>query len=408
MLLPMAVLLAGPALVALGILLAPSSLREDLADLIAPAPAPAPAPEPAASAGSPTPSMAAPQVPAAVRFALPSPPGATAAVQRPPAGDLPTAASEAAPPAIPRLDALASVDALTESPAVGEPQPGAGPALPGAADAPAVVASIPSLSLADAVPAPPQAPPPADVMPGAPEVPSLDAPAPSVQAALPAGAAAPDLPDLAALAVPAPESAALDALRAPPPALAEPAPAAPETDAAPGAPEAVPAPDAPPGPQRLVLHYPSSAGEAAGGAADRITGLGLGAPTLTPVGFSISQTNVRFYHAADRESATRIAAALEGAGAGPVQARDFTDFRPSPPAGLVEVWLSGEPATQPTAQPPAPPPPAVAARPAQPQAVTPRPSIAERAAEREAAQAAALRREVERLLAEQLEGLQRR
>ncbi len=54
------------------------------------------------------------------------------------------------------------------------------------------------------------------------------------------------------------------------------------------------------------------------------------------VGFTVSNNHVRYYHSSDAEAAEMLAAAVDGA------ARDFTDYRPSPPVGTIEVWLAGK------------------------------------------------------------------
>jgi amino acid permease len=53
------------------------------------------------------------------------------------------------------------------------------------------------------------------------------------------------------------------------------------------------------------------------------------------VDFRISQTNVRYFHPEDAELAAGVAEAVAGT------ARDFTDYRPSPDPGTIEVWLEG-------------------------------------------------------------------
>jgi hypothetical protein len=58
-----------------------------------------------------------------------------------------------------------------------------------------------------------------------------------------------------------------------------------------------------------------------------------------PVPFEVRERHVRFYHAADSGAAARLATALG------IEARDFTDFRPAPAAGHVEVWLAGSPSS---------------------------------------------------------------
>ncbi len=65
----------------------------------------------------------------------------------------------------------------------------------------------------------------------------------------------------------------------------------------------------------------------------RDAGFDIGPPRK--VGFNISKTNVRFFHSADGDGARALAEIVGGV------ARDFTDFRPKPPAGTVEVWLAG-------------------------------------------------------------------
>ncbi len=62
------------------------------------------------------------------------------------------------------------------------------------------------------------------------------------------------------------------------------------------------------------------------------------------VEFNIRNTNVRFFHPQDREAAQLVSDAIGGI------ARDFTDFRPSPPFGTVEVWLAGDAAARPGAR----------------------------------------------------------
>ena len=56
-----------------------------------------------------------------------------------------------------------------------------------------------------------------------------------------------------------------------------------------------------------------------------------------PVPFAIDTAHLRYYHEADAGAARALADAL-GAGT-----RDFTAFRPSPRAGLIEIWMSGRP-----------------------------------------------------------------
>ncbi|NNE87770.1 MAG: hypothetical protein HKN27_06805 [Silicimonas sp.] len=70
----------------------------------------------------------------------------------------------------------------------------------------------------------------------------------------------------------------------------------------------------------------------------------VGAPRS--VNFVVRDTQVRFFHQSDAQAATELAGDIGGI------ARDFTDFSPTPPDGLVEVYVSGR--NQP-ARPPAAP-----------------------------------------------------
>lgn len=62
---------------------------------------------------------------------------------------------------------------------------------------------------------------------------------------------------------------------------------------------------------------------------------GFNVTATAETGTTIRETNVRYYHPADAEAAKVLAAELD------VTARDFTNVSPSPPAGLIEVWLRG-------------------------------------------------------------------
>ena len=86
---------------------------------------------------------------------------------------------------------------------------------------------------------------------------------------------------------------------------------------------------------RIVMNAPQSVSERALQIA--VVGLeqaGFSADRRS-INLSISENNVRFYHAADEDVAKIIAGATQS------KARDFTAFRPSPPEGLIEIWLSG-------------------------------------------------------------------
>ncbi|WP_420586165.1 hypothetical protein [Ruegeria sp.] len=63
--------------------------------------------------------------------------------------------------------------------------------------------------------------------------------------------------------------------------------------------------------------------------------------TSNSVNFSITQTNVRFYHPQDAQQAAALA---EDAGA---LLRDFTDSKSKTPSGVIELWLAGKSAGKP-------------------------------------------------------------
>lgn len=89
----------------------------------------------------------------------------------------------------------------------------------------------------------------------------------------------------------------------------------------------------------VYVHAPGSARLAAGGAITALRSAGLDPVLTDPVTFGISQSNIRFFHAEDRAAATEVARIL-GA-----ELRNFTDFRPSPRIGTVEVWIAGRSTT---------------------------------------------------------------
>ena len=88
---------------------------------------------------------------------------------------------------------------------------------------------------------------------------------------------------------------------------------------------------------RVAMFYPGSFATAeASDLADLVRGRGHELSTLKSVDFSVSGTNIRFYHSEDRPEAERLAQLVGG------RLRDFTAFRPSPARGTVEIWLAGE------------------------------------------------------------------
>ena len=118
-----------------------------------------------------------------------------------------------------------------------------------------------------------------------------------------------------------------------------PTPEQPETevDAAPVIAEVSEIPEAEPAARdlRVVLNAPRTVPDASLAAVIEALEQSGAEPDPRRVNLTISTSNVRYYHAADADAATVIA---DGIGA---QLRDFTTFEPSPPEGLVEIWMAG-------------------------------------------------------------------
>ncbi len=84
------------------------------------------------------------------------------------------------------------------------------------------------------------------------------------------------------------------------------------------------------------VHGPESVGaEGIADAAEALAAMGIDATTAAPVSFAISRDQLRYFYPADRAAADGIAA-LTGA-----EPRDFTDYRPLPAEGTLELWLKG-------------------------------------------------------------------
>ncbi|OYX42334.1 MAG: hypothetical protein B7Z02_12395 [Rhodobacterales bacterium 32-67-9] len=87
----------------------------------------------------------------------------------------------------------------------------------------------------------------------------------------------------------------------------------------------------------VVLHAPAGVADATlVETVDKLVAVGVPVGEPSRVGFTISESNVRYFHAADAEAAAAIATEV-GA-----RLRDFTSFDPAPPAGTIEVWLAGK------------------------------------------------------------------
>ena len=103
--------------------------------------------------------------------------------------------------------------------------------------------------------------------------------------------------------------------------------------------------DAPPevfeAPHRIVIHFnPNSSvsADTASRIASALEEAGASSVQSAGVALFVSRTHVRAFHTEDTELATLVA---QIAGAG-VQVRDFTNYTPRPLPGLIEIWLSAE------------------------------------------------------------------
>ncbi|MCB2117209.1 MAG: hypothetical protein KDE00_13155, partial [Rhodobacteraceae bacterium] len=207
---------------------------------------------------------------------------------------------------------------------------------------PSEAASLPDLAASSPVPAVPRAAPEAiapvslDAAPVTVAIgPGIDAIAPAVPTAPVTADPQPAVVALASVAVSPALPPALGGTVADQPPAAQPLPAAftpaEEVTAAPDA-----APLAPAFEGRLVVHAPDSVPEAEfGKVLSQLEEAGYPLSESSRVPFTIKDDNVRYFHAADAELAAAIA---EDLGA---KARDFTSFSPAPPAGTIEIWLSG-------------------------------------------------------------------
>ncbi|TPE48845.1 hypothetical protein [Amaricoccus solimangrovi] len=372
------------------VLFAPPSFRARIAQAIAP---PASAPDKTAADESasdlPAPGLAAPDTEARAPE-----PESTPAPEAPGTG---TAAITARPVPAP------SATAPEEEPA---------------RDEAAVTAGAPPEAMADSPGAPragaeEEAPAPKLSAPGDGETGTLASAAPLGELAAPDARAAIGplrLPELA------PDQAADEAAATPPvpeapqalrPAMPRAATETPPADPSAPEPEApagqVSAPVAPPAATppdeatlaqaRVSVHYPPSAAGTANELAAALRDAGAGTAAVLPAGFSVSSTNVRYYHPEDRAAALAVAALASGAG--PVETRDFTNFRPQPLPGVVEIWLRGTGSSG----------GGVAARSPAPVTAAPRaqaqPQTRGRDLEAEAVERMLLSREVERMLRQQ-------
>jgi hypothetical protein len=89
---------------------------------------------------------------------------------------------------------------------------------------------------------------------------------------------------------------------------------------------------------RVVIHHPSSSGEAVSQAvASRLRNAGAGEVEIRRVPFGIDQESIRFFFAADRGVSEDIGTLIAPERRAEVQ--DFTHYAPAPSRGTVEIWL---------------------------------------------------------------------
>jgi hypothetical protein len=93
----------------------------------------------------------------------------------------------------------------------------------------------------------------------------------------------------------------------------------------------------------IVMHIPNRADDdVARSMVEVAARAGFTIDRTVPAPFSVSQTNIRYFHAEDAEASMALANSVDGI------ARDFTSFRPTPAAGIVEVWVAGRGVGAPT------------------------------------------------------------
>jgi len=86
----------------------------------------------------------------------------------------------------------------------------------------------------------------------------------------------------------------------------------------------------------IVLHVPNGVRQSdAQTLISAATEAGFEIAKSRPAAFSISRTNIRYFHEGDAVAAQLLASAIGG------RLRDFTDFQPPPDPGVIEVWLQG-------------------------------------------------------------------
>jgi hypothetical protein len=93
----------------------------------------------------------------------------------------------------------------------------------------------------------------------------------------------------------------------------------------------------------VLLHVPARApAGTAESALAALAGAGIVPEGPLRVGMTIERANVRYYFPEDAAAARALSDRIGAATGTPVEARDFTSYRPQPTPGTVEVWLAGQ------------------------------------------------------------------
>jgi hypothetical protein len=261
-----------------------------------------------------------------------SPVGTEMAVSRPAVAVPNVEVLAAALPRRPALPQVALRSAVSSDPPEAAPLPpfSASLATPPAAPAAPRIGSVPGWT----APSPPAAG--ASAGPGLVPVAAAwegSGPFPDMAALKPARPTVAEIASGAGVAADPPSPAPTAAPSSSAPAAApSPAPAAAPSSSAPAAADSVLA----------IIHYPPNARDAAEVAAGALGVSGVGEVDQRPVNMTISRSNVRYYHAEDREVAQDVTAIVSLALGEEAVTRDFTDFTPRPSDSLVEIWIAGD------------------------------------------------------------------
>ncbi|WP_410216568.1 hypothetical protein [Paracoccus sp. (in: a-proteobacteria)] len=92
---------------------------------------------------------------------------------------------------------------------------------------------------------------------------------------------------------------------------------------------------------RVVINYPQLGGyERSQELVRLLRAVGTAEVETRAVRYAVDQQSIRYFHAADRDVSAIIGDLIRVAGGGGRETvSDFTNFRPSPRNGTVEIWL---------------------------------------------------------------------